>query len=280
MEQQFLFNCPVCEQLLSLDGNSFRCPSGHSFDRARSGYVNLLLPDGKHAKLPGDNRQMVNARREFLEKGFYRPMADALCRELVRELEHKKSLTLLDAGCGEGYYTRLVYDALTAAGISTQLLGLDISKFAAEKAAKRFRAEEPVQIGAASIFHMPVSDASCDAVITLFAPFCREEFLRVLKKGGLFAMVIPGARHLFGLKKAVYDQPYLNEVQEYPIEGLTFLRSVPVEDTITLCDGEIMDLFMMTPYYYKTSAEGQQRAADLKELTTETSFEILLYRKD
>ena len=280
MEHQFLFNCPVCGQPLSLDGNSFRCPSGHSFDRARSGYVNLLLPDGKHAKLPGDNRQMVNARREFLEKGFYRPMADALCRELVRELEGKDTLTLLDAGCGEGYYTRLVYDALTAAGISTQLLGLDISKFAAEKAAKRFRAEEPVQIGAASIFHMPVSDASCDVVITLFAPFCREEFLRVLKKGGLFAMVIPGARHLFGLKQAVYDQPYLNEVQEYPIEGLTFLRSVPVEDTITLHDGEIMDLFMMTPYYYKTSAEGQRRAADLTELTTETSFEILLYRKD
>ena len=280
MEHLFSFNCPVCGQKLTLDGNSFRCPSGHSFDRARSGYVNLLLPDGKHAKLPGDNRQMVNARREFLEKGFYRPMADALCRELVRELEHKKFLTLLDAGCGEGYYTRLVYDALTAAGISTQLLGLDISKFAAEKAAKRFRAEEPVQIGAASIFHMPVSDASCDVVITLFAPFCREEFLRVLKKGGLFAMVIPGARHLFGLKQAVYDQPYLNEVQEYPIEGLTFLRSVPVEDTITLHDGEIMDLFMMTPYYYKTSAEGQRRAADLTELTTETSFEILLYGKD
>ena len=280
MEHQFLFNCPVCGQPLSLDGNSFRCPSGHSFDRARSGYVNLLLPDGKHAKLPGDNRQMVNARREFLEKGFYRPMADALCRELVRELEGKDTLTLLDAGCGEGYYTRLVYDALTAAGISTQLLGLDISKFAAEKAAKRFRAEEPVQIGAASIFHMPVSDASCDVVITLFAPFCREEFLRVLKKGGLFAMVIPGARHLFGLKQAVYDQPYLNEVQEYPIEGLTFLRSVPVEDTITLHDGEIMDLFMMTPYYYKTSAEWQRRAADLTELTTETSFEILLYGKD
>ena len=280
MEHQFLFSCPVCGQPLSLDGNSFRCPSGHSFDRARSGYVNLLPPDGKHAKLPGDNRQMVNARREFLEKGFYRPMADALCHELVRELESKKDLTLLDAGCGEGYYTRLVYDALTSAGISTQLLGLDISKFAAEKAAKRFRTEEPVQIGAASIFHMPVADESCDVVITLFAPFCREEFLRVLKKGGLFAMVIPGARHLFGLKQAVYDQPYLNEVQEYPIEGLTFLRSVPVEDTITLHDGEIMDLFMMTPYYYKTSAEGQQRAADLTELTTETSFEILLYRKN
>lgn len=279
MEHLFSFTCPVCGQKLTLDGNSFRCPSGHSFDCARSGYVNLLLPDGKHAKLPGDNRQMVNARREFLEKGFYRPMADALCQELVRELTGKDHLTLLDAGCGEGYYTRLAYDALVQAGISVQLLGLDISKFAAEKAAKRFRPEEPVHIGAASIFHMPVEDESCDVVMTLFAPFCREEFLRVLKKNGLFAMVIPGARHLYGLKQAVYDQPYLNEVQDYPIEGMTFLRSVPVDDTITLHGDEIMSLFMMTPYYYKTSAEGQQRAAALEQLTTETSFEILLYRK-
>ena len=280
MEQMVSFACPVCGENLTQEGSSFRCPAGHSFDRARSGYVNLLLPDGKHAKLPGDNRQMVNARREFLEKGFYRPMADALCRELVGELDGKNALVLLDAGCGEGYYTRLVYDALTSNGLSTRLLGLDISKFAAEKAAKRFRLEEPVRIAAASIFHMPVADESCDAVMTLFAPFCREEFCRVLKKGGLFAMVIPGERHLFGLKQAIYDHPYLNEVQDYPIEGMEFLRSVPVDDTITLHDGEIMSLFMMTPYYYKTSAEGQQRAAGLTELTTETSFQILLYRKN
>ncbi len=276
----FTFTCPICGGALSKEGNSFRCGKGHCYDRAKSGYVNLLLPGGKNSKLPGDNKQMVNARRDFLDKGFYQPMADALCREAVQELGNLPAVSLLDAGCGEGYYTERLYKALTRAGIDVNLLGLDISKFAAEKAAKRLSsAGEHALIAAASIFHMPVADESCDAVVTLFAPFCGEEFLRVLKKGGLFVMVIPGARHLWGLKQAVYDTPYLNEVQDYAIPGLTFLRSVPVEDTITLRGSEIMDLFQMTPYYYKTSAEGQARAAALQTLETETNFEILLYRK-
>lgn len=86
MKNQFTFTCPVCGGTLSRNGGSFACPKGHSFDRAKSGYVNLLLPGGKHAKLPGDNRMMVNARREFLEKGFYRPMADELAREVSAAL--------------------------------------------------------------------------------------------------------------------------------------------------------------------------------------------------
>lgn len=277
--ETFSFICPVCGKKLFREGNALRCETGHSFDRARSGYVNLLLSGGKHAKIPGDNKQMVLSRRAFLEKGFYRPMADALCRETAEELNGLSSPAVLDAGCGEGYYTALLYQALTDAGMKPRLLGIDISKFAAEKAAKHFSGNDEVQIGAASIFHMPVAEKSCDAVVTLFAPFCREEFLRVLKPGGLFVMVIPGARHLFGLKKAIYNQPYLNEVGDYAIEGMEFLRSVPVDGEIHLEGDEIMQLFEMTPYYYKTSAEGQARAAALRALTTETSFEILLYRK-
>ncbi len=279
--EEFSFTCPVCGNVLYRTENSLQCEKGHSFDRARSGYVNLLLSGGKHAKIPGDNKQMVASRRDFLEKGFYRPMADRLCREVVKELENTGlSPTVLDAGCGEGYYTSLLYRALMEEGFSPKLLGIDISKFAAEKAAKRFGRDKNVLIGAASIFHMPVADQSCDAVVTLFAPFCREEFLRVLKPEGLFVMVIPGPYHLWSLKKAIYDEPYLNEVGSYEIEGMLFLRSVPVEDTITLYGEEIMRLFEMTPYYYKTSAEGQARAAALKKLTTETSFEILVYRKN
>jgi len=278
----FTFTCPVCGGKLAPDGRSFRCEKGHCYDRAKSGYINLLLAGSKNSKSPGDNKLMVNARRLFLEKDHYRPMADRLCAEVVAELQNEKQpVRVLDAGCGEGYYTGLLYESLTNAGIAARLLGLDISKFAAEKAAKRLAAAgEHALISAASIFHMPVETESCDALVTLFAPFCREEFLRVLKKNGLFVMVIPGERHLWQLKEAVYDEPYLNEVQDYPIEGMTFLRSVPVKGEITLHGSEIMDLFMMTPYYYKTSVEGQARAAALETLTTETSFEILLYRKD
>lgn len=275
------FICPVCKKELVPEGNSFRCAKGHCYDRAKSGYVNLLLSGSKNSKFPGDNKQMVNARRDFLDKGFYQPMADVFCHETVQELRGLHSVNLLDAGCGEGYYTHRLYQALSDAGLDVNLLGLDISKFAAEKAAKRLTAVSGrALIAAASIFHMPVADESCDAVVTLFAPFCGEEFLRVLKKGGLFVMVIPGARHLWELKQAVYDSPYLNEVKDYALPGLTFVRSVPVDGEITLRGSEIMDLFVMTPYYYKTSQEGQQRAAALETLTTETCFEILIYRKE
>ena len=107
--ESFSFICPVCGQPLGREENTFRCKTGHSFDRARSGYVNLLLSGGKHAKIPGDNKQMVLSRRAFLEKGFYRPMADALCRETAEELNGLSSPAVLDAGCGEGYYPALLY---------------------------------------------------------------------------------------------------------------------------------------------------------------------------
>ena len=281
MEPPFAFTCPVCGNPLTRQGSSFTCPKGHAFDRAKSGYVNLLLPGSKHAKLPGDNRQMVSARRVFLEKGFYRPMADELSREVVRTFEgESREIHLLDAGCGEGYYTRILYDGLQKAGVDVSILGVDISKFAAEKAAKRFAEGEKASVAAASVFHLPVADGSCDGLTTLFAPFCREEFLRVLKPGGWMWEVIPGARHLWQLKAAIYDRPYLNEVQDYPVEGFSFVGSTPVEGKISLHGDEIEALFQMTPYYYKTSAEGQARAAALTELETETVFEILCYRKE
>lgn len=280
MAHDFIFTCPVCGRpLVQLEGG-FGCEKGHRFDRARSGYVNLLLPGGKHAKLPGDNRPMVNARRAFLEKGFYRPMAEELAGEMAAVFAGRKDeVRLLDAGCGEGYYTRLVFDRMGEAGIGCALLGVDISKFAAEKAAKRFKPGEKAVIAAASVFHLPLPAGSCDGLMSLFAPFAREEFLRVLKPGGWMWEVIPGARHLWQLKEAVYDRPYPNEVKDYPVEGFDFMGSRPVAGEITLRGEEIMALFQMTPYYYKTSAGGQARAAALAELTTEISFEILSYRK-
>lgn len=146
-------------------------------------------------------------------------------------------MRLLDAGCGEGYYTRIFYDGLQAAGIDASVLGVDISKFAAEKAAKRFAEGEKALFAAASVFRLPLADESCDGMVTLFAPFCREEFWRVLKPGGWMWAVIPGARHLCRLKEAVYDRPYLNEVQDYPVEGFTFTGARRVEREIRCTAG-------------------------------------------
>ena len=107
-----------------------------------------------------------------------------------------------------------------------------------------------------NVFRLPLPAGSCDGLMSLFAPFAREEFLRVLKPGGWMWEVIPGARHLWQLKEAVYDRPYPNAVKDYPVEGFGFMGSRPVAGKIALRGEEIAALFQMTPYYYKTSAEG------------------------
>ena len=269
------FICPKCGEILNRNGNSLKCPKNHCYDLAASGYVNLLLSDMMNSKLPGDNKLMVNARRSFLSKGFYMPLANSFAKNVSEYA--KNGCTILDAGCGEGYYTGKISEQLSASGKSADIFGIDISKNAVNAAAKRYK---DICFAAASIFHLPFGDGSCDILATLFAPYCGEEFLRVLKKGGIMVMAIPGERHLWGLKKAVYDKPYLNEVKDYALDGFEFLGTEKISYDISLDNAEdIRSLFSMTPYYYKTSEEGHKRLEALVSLDTEVSFEILTYRK-
>lgn len=270
-----LFTCPSCGAPLSEEAARWLCSKGHSFDKARSGYVNLLLSGGKHAKIPGDNKMMVASRQAFLNKGYYRPMADVLCEMAAKYLP--EGGILLDAGCGEGYYTALMAEKLEAQGKFAAICGVDISKFALDKAARR---RKDIRFAAASVFHLPMPDESVDLMTEVFAPYCGEEFARILKPGGIMLLVIPARFHLWELKCAIYDEPYENEVRDYPLDGFDFLETVPVEGEITLDNNaDIQSLFQMTPYYYKTSEEGQHRAAALESITTRTSFEVLAYRK-
>lgn len=269
------FICPKCGEILAKNGNSLKCPKNHCYDLAASGYVNLLLSDMMNSKLPGDNKLMVNARRSFLSKGYYKPLADAFAETVRKYVEN--DCTVLDAGCGEGYYTGIIAERLASYGKSADIFGIDISKNAVNAAAKRYKG---ISFATASIFHLPFGDGSCDILATLFAPYCGEEFLRVLKKGGIMVMAIPGERHLWGLKKAVYDKPYLNEVKDYTLDGFEFVGTEKLDYAISLDNSEdIRSLFSMTPYYYKTSEEGHKRLEALVSLDTEVSFEILTYRK-
>ena len=270
------FICPVCREKLEAKDKSLVCRNKHTFDIAKQGYVNLLLSNQMNAKLPGDNKMMVSARRNFLNKGYYKILSEKLCDTAVRYI--KNGDTVLDAGCGEGYYTQKVYESLLEKGIQTDMLGIDISKNALAAAGKR---SDRISWAVASIFHIPAADCSCNAVITLFAPYCGEEFQRRLKQGGIMTMVIPGEKHLWSLKKAVYDKPYLNEVKDYALDGFKLIEKEKISGEIFLpCNEDIANLFTMTPYYYKTSEEGQRRLNSLSELTTEIEFEILTYRKD
>lgn len=252
--------CPKCGGKLARDGKSFLCPQRHCFDIAKSGYVNLLTSDRMNSALPGDNKLMVQSRKKFLDKGYYSSLADALCSTVLRYAQ--TGCTVLDAGCGEGYYTEKIAAALDV--MAAEILGLDISKSAADYAAKRTKA---AQFAVASVFHMPVETESCDIVTSLFAPWCGEEIHRVLKDGGMLIMVIPSERHLWQLKCAVYDEPYPNAVKDYGLDGFEFLGAEKVSGEIFLPSNEdITALFSMTPYFYKTGTGGTSVWKDWKNL--------------
>ena len=158
-----------------------------------------------------------------------------------------------------------------------QVLGFDISKEAINLAAKRCKT---AQFAVASAFHIPVANESVNLLFEIFSPYSETEFLRVLKSGGYLLEVIPGARHLYGLKTAVYDTPYENEVAAFIRAGYTLLESIHLQNTITLqTAADIQNLFLMTPYYYKTGKAEQARLQTLQTLTTETEFYILVYQK-
>lgn len=267
--------CPVCKAPLLFQGRSLVCKKGHCFDMAKSGYVNLLTPNRMHAALPGDNRQMLHARADFLDSGWYRPLAQALCTAAQRHAPD--AATVLDVGCGEGYYTALLADSYLSHGKQPEIIGVDISKAAVNLAAKRTKGAFFI---AASAFHLPVADAVCDVACNLFAPFCRQELVRVLKPGGLLFLTVPDRRHLFELKAAVYDTPYENGVKDAAVEGLTLLERIPVEYAMPLAKREdIQNLFAMTPYFYRTRSEDRAKLEKLDALQVTAQFILFIYRK-
>lgn len=270
-----LFRCPLCGAALSRNGGAYVCPERHSFDIAKEGYVHLLPPNQKHSALPGDDREMVAARRGFLSKGYYRPLLNTLCCQILAHTV--RFPVILDAGCGEGWYTAGVYQALQEAGRTPLMAGTDISKFALRTAAKR---AGEIEFAVASSYRLPLPDAAADVLLNCFSPLALEEFRRVLKPGGWFLYVVPGPEHLWELKEILYDQPYPNEEKETPYEGFLYQEIVPVDDTITLESREdIQNLFHMTPYAWKTPKSGAERLAALERLTVRISFRVHVFRK-
>lgn len=273
-----LFCCPCCGAPLQREEKQYRCPKGHSFDLAKAGYVNLLLPNQKGSKDPGDSKEMCRARQEFFAGDYYRCLKERLAQRVVELTEGWESPRVLDVGCGQGYYTQAMYEALTQAGKQPQMAGVDISKFALQYGAKNCR---QVEYGVASGFHLPVADGGAQVVTDVFAPLCWPEFLRVIPKGGYLVLAVPGKDHLWGLKQAVYDKPYQNEEKEFSQEGFTLISREKVEDTITIRRPEdILALFHMTPYCWKTGKEGVARVEVMQELCTKVDFELHILKRD
>ena len=259
------FLCPLCAQPLTRQEHSLRCPAGHSFDIARQGYVNLLPVQNKRSRNPGDTREQVLARREFLESGVYAPIAQALTR-LARDY----SGPILDIGCGEGYYSAQLAEALGA-----ELVGLDISKEAVRCAAGKYKNAAWL---CASAARRPVRDRSFGLVTSLFALTVPEEFRRVLKPEGAFIQVLAAQDHLLGLKSIIYDSLTHKEKDSVPeLSGFRLVKSEALQFSFTVRGQQVQNLLSMTPHQFRISKVGAQRLAQTPELTDTASCVLNLY---
>lgn len=263
--------CPVCGQSLQQEAACWRCENRHSFDIARQGYVNLLTVDRKHAKHPGDTKEMVAARKAFLDGGFYRPIADKVA-ELTVPLSPR---AVLDAGCGEGYYLTCLQQHLP----ETEFAGLDISKDAVRFAAVRNKNALWLTGTAAAL---PFPDCSFDGVLSMFALTVEQEFARVLRENGWYLQVIAGPEHLMGLKNIIYPEILRKEkVLHAELDGFTLEHSETLEFSFTVaCNEQVRNLLSMTPHFWRISKEGAERLAQTQTLSDTAQAIINLYRKE
>lgn len=273
--------CPICRASFSLHGAenergsiSLICAGTrkHCYDLSASGYANFMPPGHTDG---GDAKAAVRARTEFLNTELYRTAAEELRKVLQRHLSPDKGI-VLDAGCGEGYYTHL----LTQQGYSC--LGFDLSKAAVDTSAKRMARAECGNgfFGVGSVFELPVADASCAAIVNIFAPCAEDEFVRALSADGVLLVAYAGPDHLMGLKRALYDTVKENDERADLPKKMRLLDEVRIRYSICVeTQAQIQNLFAMTPYYWRTSPSDCEKLRGLERLETEVDMIFGVYRK-
>ncbi|MDX1453717.1 MAG: methyltransferase domain-containing protein [Oleiphilaceae bacterium] len=269
--------CPVCQQNLRYqpDDRVLRCEQGHSFDRAKQGYFNLLLNQHKKSKQPGDTAEMVAARHEFLETGAYQAIIDtatALLTEAVTEVH-----SYCDLACGEGYYTQHLHAALNGHGDLCST-GIDISTPAIKTAARR---SKQMQWLVGSIAHAPIQSESQDVLSCMFCRLIDNEALRILKPDGLLLLVDTAPAHLWSLRSVLYPDIKGQDFAELPTpKGLTLIKEVRLTRDIQLTSpAQIANLLKMTPHFWRSTQQAKDRVYNLDRLDTQIDVHFRLFRK-
>ena len=272
-----IFKCPVCGGALSvtIDGKSAKCEGInqknkiHSFDFSADGYLSFGVTGG-------DSKAAVAARRAFLRDTHSYETAAIAVRDAVKRYLPECHV-LVDAGCGEGYYTSMLSD------LSDCAVGFDLSKFACSAAAKQARHDgrDNLVFATASVFTLPLKDGCADAITNIFAPCAEDEYSRVLRDGGYLFVVGAGKEHLMGLKKAIYDDVYENgQRADLPKNMKHIATEVASYEIEVEGKDNIAALFSMTPYYWRTSEADREKLSSLDSLKTQIEFEINIYRKE
>jgi 23S rRNA (guanine745-N1)-methyltransferase len=262
------FNCPICFTKLQKTGNSLVCDNKHMFDYAKEGYVNLLPVQLKNSLQPGDDKNMVLARREFLLLGHYDFLRQALVKTLLsltkKTLPHNN---IIDLGCGEGYYT----DFIQSQTPETNVYGVDISKSAVKYAAKR---NKQVHYCVATNSHVPFADDFSDLIVNVFAPLIGKECQRILSPQGKILSVSPGPKHLIELKQVIYDTPELHDAATPP-EGFELADIQQITQQVTLANPkDVENLLTMTPFGWKISEQNKQKLLSKLPFQLTLSFSL------
>lgn len=266
------YNCPLCQSSLSLDvqEKTLSCDNNHQFDRAKQGYFNLLPVQHKKSKQPGDSKEMILARHDFLSAGYYQPLAQKLA-ETLDNLQLKES-SVLDLGCGEGYYSRQLRQSLPLLDI----YGMDISKAAVVKAAAQ---DKQSNYCVASSDNIPLQENCIDAVLKVYAPARDSELERVLNEQGIIISVMPGARHLWQLREFIYNDVREHDTKNTEFHGFKLISSERFSFTISPTDVHRSALLQMTPFAWKANLAQTQAIEVAHGLEIELDFIINCYGK-
>lgn len=271
--------CPKCKEVLEKNEKSYRCKNGHTYDIAKSGYINLLLDNQKHSKNPGDDKDMVISRKKFLEKDYYKGISDNVNETIFKFIEDlKREVSILDIGCGEGYYTDNIKKFLDDKKIKNNIIGIDISKEAVISASKK---NKKIDWVVASASNLPIEDESLDFIICMFAKIIPEEKMRTLKKGGHLIIVSTGENHLEEMKKVVYKE--VRKDFYSPIDDLkifNYVETINCSYKTTINENEsIKSLFNMTPYRWRSPREGIEKLFALDKLAITVDVNIDIFKK-
>ena len=263
------YRCPLCQQALTLVDKSYCCPKKHSFDLAKQGYVNLLPVQFKHSKAPGDNKTMVQARRAFLDKGFYQPLVDNILALYGEYAELNDNV--FDAGCGEGFYTHQHKNE------QNKVYGVDIAKETIKIAAKRY---QDCFFSVATLSDLPFDDEHFGWLYSVYAPILEKEFTRILKMGGYLLTVTPAENHLIELKSLIYRQANQHDVSKPVIEKLSLVKEQRLNYPMHFNNSEdVLNLLAMTPFAFKATDELIEQLKAQSEFTCQADFIIRLYKK-
>lgn len=246
------------------------CDNRHQFDRAKEGYFNLLPVQNKHSREPGDAKEQLQARRQFLQAGFFEPL-----KRKLQTLIPAGTQTLLDIGCGEGYFTRGFAEAKPEA----QVYGIDIAKAGVRLAAKSAQDKNRQLFAVASSFDLPFADHSMDVVTRIYAPSKDAELWRVIKHSGLLIIVTPAENHLIRLRERIYREVRAHPLPEVPA-GFTAVDQHRLTGDLHIEDPELSAaLLAMTPFSWRLPVE--VRSEIIKEgIKDNLDFMISLYRAE